>query len=84
VLQITPLERTALRLLANGTATNGLADRLGMDAREIEARLDALFARMGVTGRAEALAAAGRRGLLIPDDPAQDAFAGGYENELRP
>jgi hypothetical protein len=55
-----------------------------MDEREIEARLNALFARMGVTGRAEALAAAVRRGLLIPDDPAQDAFDGGYENELRP
>ena len=83
MLQITPLERVALQLLASGAATNGLADRLGMDECELETSLNALFARMGVTGRAEALAAAGRRGLLIPDDPAHDLF-GGYENELHP
>ena len=82
MLQITPLERAALQLLASGTATDGLADRLGMDECEVETRLNALFVRMGVASRDEALAAAFRRGLLIPDDPTQDAFSG-YSNELR-
>jgi DNA-binding NarL/FixJ family response regulator len=65
VLQITPWERTALQLLASGTATNALADRLGMNEYEVESHLNILFARMGVASRAEALDAAFRRGLLI-------------------
>jgi DNA-binding CsgD family transcriptional regulator len=64
VLQITPLERVALQLLANGIATDELAGRLGVTAGEIEAHLSVLFARMGATSRSQAIAAAFRRGLL--------------------
>ena len=68
MLHITPWERSALQRLANGTATSDLADGLGTSECEVEAHLTALFTRMGVTSRTEAIAAAFRRGLLTSDD----------------
>jgi len=65
VLHITPWERAALLLLANGISTNELAGRFGVSEHEIETRLTALFARMGASSRIDAVAAACRRGLLI-------------------
>jgi len=43
---------------------NEIARRLGANEHQIDASLHSLFARMGVTSRAEAVAAALRRGLL--------------------
>ncbi len=68
MLHITPHERTVLQLLASGTGTYGLADRLGVSEPEVEARLTSLFARMGAAGRTEAVADAWRRGLLDSAD----------------
>jgi DNA-binding CsgD family transcriptional regulator len=67
VLHITPRERAALRLLANGLSTNDLARRFGVSEYEMDAHLNTLFARMGAAGRTEAIVAAARRGLLIPN-----------------
>jgi DNA-binding NarL/FixJ family response regulator len=67
LLQITPHERVALQLLADGTGTRGIADRLGVSEPEVEAHLSGLFARMGAASRTEAVAAAWRRGLLESD-----------------
>jgi NarL family two-component system response regulator YdfI len=64
MLQITPLERTVLECLARDAATIEIARRLAIDEREVESNLATLFARMGVRTRAEAIAAAIRRGLL--------------------
>jgi len=64
VLHITPWERRVLEQLATGVATIEIAHRLGMDEPDVESRLDTLFMRMGVRTRAEAVAAALRRGLL--------------------
>jgi DNA-binding NarL/FixJ family response regulator len=64
VLQITPWERAALQLLADGTPTSTLADRFQTSEPDLEARLTSLFARMGVAGPAEAISVALRRGLL--------------------
>jgi two-component system, NarL family, response regulator YdfI len=64
VLQITPSERALLECLANGAALSEIARRLGANEHQIDASLQVLFARMGVTSRAEAVAAALRRGLL--------------------
>lgn len=46
-LQITPWERDALELLANGTATDEIARCLGMTVPDVDARLAALFEKMG-------------------------------------
>lgn len=64
VLHISPTERSALEFLALGKATEEIAEVLQVSAIEVEARLDALFVRMGVRSRAEAVAAACRRGLV--------------------
>ena len=64
MLRITPGERSALQLLAEGKATGELARRLSISEGEVEAQLTSLFARMGATTRKEAVAAAIRRGLL--------------------
>lgn len=64
VLQITPVERVALQLLAEGWTATALASRLGMNEREIEVQLRTLFTKMGASSQTEALAAALRRGLV--------------------
>jgi DNA-binding NarL/FixJ family response regulator len=68
VLHITPHERAALQLLANGVEIRGIADGLGVSECEVEIHLNRLFARMGAASRTDAVAAAWRRGLLDPDD----------------
>ena len=63
-LQITPLERRALQLLAGGRTTGDVAAGLGMSAIETETLLTDLFTAMGASTRVQAVAAAHRRGLL--------------------
>jgi DNA-binding NarL/FixJ family response regulator len=70
VLQITPWERTALQLLADGVAPDELADHSPISAYEVDAALAALVAKMGAANRREAIVAAIRRGLLL--GPARD------------
>ena len=67
LLQITPQERQALQLLANGDTSVELARRLGISTVESDALLTRLFATMGVTTLAAAVAGARRRGLLRLD-----------------
>jgi DNA-binding CsgD family transcriptional regulator len=64
-LQITPSERHALQLLANGYATNDVAIGLGISPVETEVLLTRLFAALGAASRAEAIAAAHKRGLVL-------------------
>ena len=64
VLQITPIERATLELLAAGMAANEIARLIGGTERELEARLAALFSRLGVASRTDAVTEAHRRGLL--------------------
>lgn len=64
VLQITPRERRALQLMANGATATEVALRLGVSRLESDALLARLVAAMGVTTLADAVAGARRRGLL--------------------
>jgi DNA-binding CsgD family transcriptional regulator len=64
VLRITPWERSVLQLLADGKATSELAGRFRLSEWEVESHLTRLFERLGASNRAEAIAAAFRRGLL--------------------
>jgi DNA-binding NarL/FixJ family response regulator len=68
LLRITPWERDALQLLADGSAVRDLAGRLRVQERDVDAHLASLFRRMGATNRSEAVAAAYRRGLLRVGD----------------
>lgn len=64
VLHITPRERAALRLMADGKATGEIASRLGISEWSLDAHLATLFERLGARSRSEAIGAAARRGLL--------------------
>jgi DNA-binding CsgD family transcriptional regulator len=64
LLQITPRERRALQLLADGDTASQVSIGLGLSAAETEALLSRVFAAMGVATRADAVASAERRGLL--------------------
>jgi uncharacterized protein YbjT (DUF2867 family)/DNA-binding CsgD family transcriptional regulator len=65
VLQITPTERHALRLLAQGKAASDLSLALKLSRSVLESHLNTLFVRMGVSNTADAVKDAERRGLLI-------------------
>jgi DNA-binding NarL/FixJ family response regulator len=65
VVQITPWDRAALQLLADGTSTHSLAARFRITERELHLRLSTLFGRMAVRSRSEAVSAAIRRGLVV-------------------
>ena len=73
MLHITPAEREALQLLAKGTSTSDIATCLGVNADDVWPSLTALFARMGAATQTQAIAAAGRRGLLAPDSETREA-----------
>ena len=77
VLQITPSERDALQLVAQGAPTSQIGAMLGLVPADIGPFLAALFARLGATSRAEAIRVASRRGLLMPslNGPAIDLVA---------
>jgi DNA-binding CsgD family transcriptional regulator len=66
ILQITPSERDTLQLLAQGVPRSQIGAMLGLSPGDIDPFLGALFARLGVASRAEAIRVASRRGLLVP------------------
>ena len=80
MLQITPRERAALQLLADGKAFNEIAGSLAVGEWELEAHLTALFARMGAASRTEAVSAAVRRGLLAAHDGIHEVDDGRLES----
>jgi DNA-binding CsgD family transcriptional regulator len=66
VLQITPSERYALQLVAQGAPMSQIGVMLGLAPADIDPFLAALFTRVGATSRADAARVASRRGLLVP------------------
>src|SRR5262249_22187278 len=72
VLQITPAERTALQMLADGLAHQDIASNLSVSDCVLDAELRTLFARMGVAGRNQAIAEAVRRGLVVTQRRCQE------------
>ena len=69
VLCITPWDRNALQLLADGHTRNELISLLGASASDIDSLLEDLFAALGVATQAEAIGAADKRGLLKETRP---------------
>jgi len=64
LLQITPGERQALQLIAQGKAVCEVGQCLGVPANELGIHLTALFAKLGAGNGAEAIAEAARRGIV--------------------
>lgn len=64
--ELTSRERQVLELLAAGMSTAAVGARLGLAAKTVTNHASALFAKLGVSGRAEAVARARRAGLGGP------------------
>jgi DNA-binding CsgD family transcriptional regulator len=64
VLHITPREKRLLQLLAKGKTWPELAGCLSISTTEVNLALTELYATIGATNRAQAIAIAQQRGLL--------------------
>jgi DNA-binding NarL/FixJ family response regulator len=61
---LTPRELAVLRLVAAGLSNRQIADSLGITERTVKFHVTAIFNKLGADNRAQAVALAGRRGLL--------------------
>jgi DNA-binding NarL/FixJ family response regulator len=61
---LTPRELAVLRLVAAGQSNRQIAESLGVTERTIKFHVTAIFNKLGADNRAQAVALAGRRGLL--------------------
>jgi DNA-binding NarL/FixJ family response regulator len=64
---LTPRELTVLRLVAAGLSNRAIAESLAITERTVKFHVTALFNKLGADNRAQAVALAGRRGILPPD-----------------
>jgi DNA-binding CsgD family transcriptional regulator len=62
---LTPRELEILACLGEGMSNKQVARRLGISAHTVKFHLEAVFAKLGVGSRAEAVAKGLRRGLLM-------------------
>ena len=58
-------EREILALLADGLGNKQIAARLGIATNTVKSHLELLFEKLGVSTRAEAVAAGVKQGLLV-------------------
>jgi DNA-binding NarL/FixJ family response regulator len=61
---LTPRELAVLRLVAAGQSNREIAESLGITERTVKFHVTAIFNKLGADNRAQAVALAGRRGLL--------------------
>lgn len=61
---LSPRERDAMRLVAQGATNPQVADALGVGRETVKTLLSRAFAKLGATRRAEAVSEAHRQGLL--------------------
>ncbi len=62
---LTPRELEILACLGEGMSNKAVARRLGISAHTVKFHLEAVFAKLGATSRAEAVAKGLRRGLIL-------------------
>lgn len=62
---LTPRELEILHALGEGMTNKAVARQLGISAHTVKFHLEAVFAKLGVASRAEAVAKGLRRGLLM-------------------
>jgi DNA-binding NarL/FixJ family response regulator len=65
---LTPRELMVLQLMAAGLANKDIADSLAITERTVKFHVTAILNKLGADNRTQAVALAGRRGLL-PDQP---------------
>ena len=65
VQSLTPREVEVLAMLAEGLANKAIAARLGISGHTVKTHVAAVFGKLGVSTRAEAVASAARLGLLM-------------------
>lgn len=63
--QLTLRERQVLELLARGLANEDIAQRLGISAKTVRNQVSALFAKLGVSSRGQAIVKAREAGLGV-------------------
>lgn len=63
-VRLEPQERAILDLVAQGLGNREIADELGQSDNYVKDHLRVIFDRLGVTGRAEAVAVAMRTGII--------------------
>jgi DNA-binding NarL/FixJ family response regulator len=61
---LTPRELAVLRLVAGGQSNQQIAKSLGITERTVKFHVTSIFNKLGADNRAQAVALAGRRGLL--------------------
>jgi DNA-binding CsgD family transcriptional regulator len=61
---LTAREREVLQLLAQGLATKQIARSLGVTERTVKFHVASIFAKLGATNRAQAIALAAQHNLL--------------------
>ena len=64
--ELTTRERQVLQLLTSGLSTTAIAERLGLAPKTVTNHAAAVFAKLGVSSRAEAVQRARRAGLGGP------------------
>jgi two-component system nitrate/nitrite response regulator NarL len=62
---LTPREREVLALLGEGLANKAIAARLGISEHTAKFHVNAIFGKLGVESRAEAIVQAARMGLVV-------------------
>jgi len=62
---LTPRELEILACLGEGMSNKSVARRLGISAHTVKFHLEAIFAKLGATSRADAVAKGLRRGLIL-------------------
>jgi DNA-binding NarL/FixJ family response regulator len=62
---LTPREAQILALLADGLGNKVIAARLGISSHTVKTHIAALFQKLGVSTRAEAVAAGARAGVIL-------------------
>jgi len=67
---LTSREREVLELVARGLANDQIAERLGIASKTVRNQVSALFDKLGVTSRAQAIVKAREAGLGTGDPPA--------------
>jgi DNA-binding NarL/FixJ family response regulator len=65
VQSLTPREVEVLAMLAEGLANRAIGERLAISEHTVKTHVGAIFAKLGVSTRAEAVAIAARLGLLM-------------------